>query len=157
MSAIANGIIRFRRPVSKDMAEHLIYQLEGRDDCDQITIEGNEMCFEEYRLGPDMKFELNELNRISKQYGNGTVEGELEYYGDYDGGYVFLSDTGEWEHYDKEQLGVKHASDKELLAELVRRGTFRQICGTLQRKGDTEREHGWNAALFAVENTICKL
>ena len=92
------------------------------------------VSFEEYLAG-DLQSEFSGIVRRLNELGY-SVEGEVTYTGDYDGGYLFVGD--EVRDVDSDTWTIMHAYTQDLIKELRRRGY--SVCGPKDHKTCMEED-----------------
>lgn len=88
------------------------YDVDGEDFAD-IEIEN---------LTGDLTCELRDLCDFCKASGMTIVDGDIRYYGDYEGSYRYNSELAQFEEHDALETAILDASDVQLMGELKRRG-----------------------------------
>lgn len=114
-----NGGVRFSKPITKEQQAHVKSILE-KEELFNAYIEESEIYFEESYNPEDAIREIQEYLATSTE-NPVELNGELGYYGDYEGGMIVTPEG--IESLDSGPFYIRvDASDEELIAELARRG-----------------------------------
>ena len=116
MTVWNNGTLTVDKPIPKELSERI---LEIFDNCPGVYVEGQTINFEDT---PDFCLnESEELQKLLAENGISLQTGTLvEYYGDYDGYYVWTG--SKFESMDHEKYAVYALTDEELCNILKARG-----------------------------------
>lgn len=116
MTVWNNGTLMVDKPIPKELSERI---LELFDNCPGVYVEGQTINFEDT---PD--FCLNESEELQKLLAKNGISLQIgtlvEYYGDYDGYYVWTG--SKFESMDHEKYAVYALTDEELCNILKARG-----------------------------------
>lgn len=116
MTYYTSGSITFSKPVSEEVIEELIDNLEGSWYIDE-SIENTIQL--DYDQTSDLEDDAIEIERFALENGL-TVDGVIEYGGDYDGYYVF-ENSAIYESYDKDAYAIHMQNDEDIIRALEKR------------------------------------
>lgn len=116
MTYYTSGSITFSKPVSEEVIEELIDNLEGSWYIDE-SIENTIQL--DYDQTSDLEDDAIEIERFALENGL-TVDGVIEYEGDYDGYYVF-ENSEIYESYDKDAYAIHMQNDEDIIRALEKR------------------------------------
>ena len=110
------GGVTFNRPLTKKEAKRINLLLSDFLEQGYYVEEGDD----ELEI-PDQYGDCeDELNALHSEFSSIIDDINVNYYGDYDGGYRIVD--GKLKNFDISDLGIIDAQDEELIAELERRG-----------------------------------
>ena len=116
MTYYTNGSVTFSKHVSEEALEELIDNLEGHWYIDE-SIENTIQL--DYDQTSDLEDDAVEIGGFAEENGL-TVDGVIEYGGDYDGYYVF-ENSAIYESYDKDAYAIHMQNDEDIIRALEKR------------------------------------